>query len=107
MFVHVSKNDLLLLFPSLAGPMIIVPPQDRDITQGETVLLPCIAQGKPSPTIQWSKTQGQLPNGAVTSLFGLQLFSVSMTDGGTYQCTATNEVTAISNFANVVVHGKQ
>ena len=99
--------DLLLFFLSTAGPMIIVSPEDRDITQGENVLLPCIAQGKPFPTIQWSKTQGQLPNGAVTSLFGLQLYSVSMTDGGTYQCTATNQVTAISSFASVVVHGKQ
>lgn len=54
---------------------------------GQTVILPCVVQGEPSPEVSWF--HNGLPVGLKnTTPFRIQ--QVSLADQGTYQCVAKN-----------------
>ncbi|XP_060245885.1 hemicentin-2 [Meriones unguiculatus] len=76
---------------------------------GENASLPCPARGTPKPQITWRRGPSSEPlNGragvAVLDEGSLFLSSVSLADGGEYECQATNEVGSASRRAKLVVY---
>ncbi|KAM6184061.1 hemicentin-2 [Erethizon dorsatum] len=76
---------------------------------GENASLPCLARGTPKPQVTWRKgpslepLSGR-PGVAVLDNGSLFLSLVSPTDGGDYECQATNEAGSASRRAKLVVY---
>ncbi|XP_021325404.2 neural cell adhesion molecule L1.2 isoform X1 [Danio rerio] len=63
------------------------------VLSGQNLELECIVQGLPSPSIQWIRKDGVLSESRTTKDSNdrvLRFQNISETDGGEYQCTATN-----------------
>uniref|UniRef100_A0AAQ6I864 Ig-like domain-containing protein n=1 Tax=Anabas testudineus TaxID=64144 RepID=A0AAQ6I864_ANATE len=70
-----------------AKPRIQPAPSVLKALMGQTVILPCVVQGEPSPEVSWF--HNGLPVGLKnTTPFRIQ--QVSLADQGTYQCVAKN-----------------
>ena len=76
---------------------------------GSTILIDCVANGAPEPTIQWSADGRRLQSNHRVTLFQngtLKITRVETRDSRKYTCTATNMGgSAIRNSA-VTVGGK-
>ncbi|XP_052503745.1 LOW QUALITY PROTEIN: hemicentin-2 [Budorcas taxicolor] len=75
---------------------------------GENASLPCPARGTPKPQVTWRKGPSSeplrgRPGLAVLDEGSLFLASVSPSDGGDYECQATNEAGSASRRAKLVV----
>nr|KAF6314649.1 hemicentin 2 [Myotis myotis] len=75
---------------------------------GENASLPCPARGTPQPQVTWRKGPSSeplrgRPGLAVLDEGSLFLASVSPSDGGDYECQASNEAGAASRRAKLVV----
>ncbi|XP_035392059.1 hemicentin-1 [Electrophorus electricus] len=71
-------------------------PGDVTLSVGETLSLACHAQGAPPPTVTWT-ANGYAHTGATVDESGRSLLvieKVTVSDGGTYVCTAGNRVGA-------------
>ncbi|XP_041856289.1 hemicentin-1 [Melanotaenia boesemani] len=75
--LHIQVKPRIQSAPSLLKALL-----------GQTVTLPCVVQGEPSPEISWFHN-GQ-PVG-VKNVAPLQIQQVSLADQGTYQCVAKND----------------
>ncbi|XP_063100238.1 hemicentin-2 isoform X2 [Cavia porcellus] len=76
---------------------------------GENASLPCPARGTPMPQVTWRKGPSLEPlsgrPGVVVLDDGsLFLSLVSLTDGGDYECQATNEVGSVSRRTKLLVY---
>uniref|UniRef100_A0A6Q2XG25 Neural cell adhesion molecule L1 n=1 Tax=Esox lucius TaxID=8010 RepID=A0A6Q2XG25_ESOLU len=61
--------------------------------RGQSLELECIVQGLPTPTIQWVRKDGELSEVRTSRVLSdrlLRFSSVSESDAGEYQCTASN-----------------
>uniref|UniRef100_A0A3Q3E3Y9 Ig-like domain-containing protein n=1 Tax=Hippocampus comes TaxID=109280 RepID=A0A3Q3E3Y9_HIPCM len=84
-----DKTRVKVVLLSLAKPRIQPAPPLLKALVGQTVTLPCVVQGEPSPEVNWF--HNGLPVGIKdTSPFRIQ--HVSMADKGTYQCVARNSL---------------
>lgn len=82
-----------MLFYAVA-PKFIVRPENTTAVEGLEIMLSCVAEGDPKPTIQWDKNSRMnnlnddrfvtYPNGS------LYIREVYMSDEGSYGCTAGN-----------------
>ncbi|XP_078134261.1 MAM domain-containing glycosylphosphatidylinositol anchor protein 2 [Sander vitreus] len=78
------------------------------VNPGETVSLVCVAStGDPPPSLQWVRPGGEgLPKRSVVNGGTLTLPVVTVEDGGTYSCVASNNVgNAAKKSANILVRG--
>uniref|UniRef100_A0A3B4XL25 Hemicentin-1-like n=1 Tax=Seriola lalandi dorsalis TaxID=1841481 RepID=A0A3B4XL25_SERLL len=74
--LHIQAKPRIQTAPSLLKALI-----------GQTVILPCVVQGEPSPEVSWF--HNGLPVG-VKNTTPLRIQQVSLADQGTYQCVARN-----------------
>lgn len=107
-----KKLDCLVWHPTLASPrrlknrLVVHFPPHAEVTgfngdwfSGmENAALRCVSGGNPKPqSFTWSRNGGELPEGAVSfPKNGTLVFRrpLTVSDGGTYQCVAENEVGA-------------
>ncbi|XP_035380031.1 neural cell adhesion molecule L1-like protein isoform X4 [Electrophorus electricus] len=85
-----NTNSILERKPSLMSP-----PGDRTYThhvKGEELLLECIAEGFPTPKVEWSRVGHGLSDRAVVENHGkiLSIEEVQQEDEGKYMCKARN-----------------
>uniref|UniRef100_A0A8D2ZR19 Hemicentin-1 n=1 Tax=Scophthalmus maximus TaxID=52904 RepID=A0A8D2ZR19_SCOMX len=73
--LHIQVKPRIQPAPSLLKALV-----------GQTVTLPCVVQGEPSPEVTWF--HNGLPLGVNTTPLRIQ--QVSLADQGTYQCVARN-----------------
>jgi len=77
--------------PYERAPAVVVNPQYKQATAGDTFSFDCEAEGTPTPSIVWSRAGGY-PLSYRATVRGSQLSFRSLTkeDEGQYLCTATN-----------------
>jgi len=75
------------------APAVVINPQYKQATVGDSISFDCEAEGPPAPTISWSRA-GSYPLSYRASVRGSRLSFRSLTkeDEGQYICTATNRV---------------
>ena len=95
MFGHLLTNSAV----SPAGSVFVSPFGNVLTKFNSTVSLTCLAQGGPNNMFEWSKQGMTVSNGDV-----LELTMITGSDGGTYQCTVTND--AGSGTATTSVTGR-
>ncbi|CAF0798846.1 unnamed protein product [Didymodactylos carnosus] len=69
--------------------------KDIEISEGDNVVLQCIAQGQPTPQIQWMKADASpLPDGNIRTIGAVELAinDIKRQDRGIYKCLAVNLV---------------
>ncbi|XP_072856594.2 neuronal cell adhesion molecule isoform X18 [Pogona vitticeps] len=74
--------------------------------RGNTLLLECIAEGLPTPAIQWIKEGGELPvNRTFFENFHktLKIIDISEADSGNYKCMAANRLGSAHHVIMVTV----
>ncbi|XP_063796713.1 neural cell adhesion molecule L1-like protein isoform X2 [Pseudophryne corroboree] len=81
---------------------------DKPITalKGEVLMLECIAEGLPSPTIEWKKEEdNSLRHHVVFESYGkvLKITNVTEKDHGIYHCAARNELGSDQRSFHVLV----
>ncbi|XP_058146939.1 neural cell adhesion molecule L1 isoform X3 [Dasypus novemcinctus] len=77
-----------LLFPTSSSSHLVA-------LQGQPLILECIAEGFPTPTIKWLRPSGPMPADRVTYQNHnktLQLVNVGEEDDGEYRCLAENSL---------------
>ncbi|XP_053339344.1 cell adhesion molecule L1-like a [Clarias gariepinus] len=76
-------------------PNLLVPSGDlsqKYLVQGQDLEIECIAEGFPTPIIEWSKTEGKLPQRTNIKNYGKLLIITNVTedDSGKYMCKSKN-----------------
>lgn len=86
--------------------------EDKEITAGESVVLPCMASGTPKPTIEWLK-DGEPIHTTERHFFTAEdqlmiIVDTLPSDAGTYQCQLNNSLGKEIGFSRLQVKsGKQ
>uniref|UniRef100_A0A8C6MHB1 DS cell adhesion molecule like 1 n=1 Tax=Nothobranchius furzeri TaxID=105023 RepID=A0A8C6MHB1_NOTFU len=83
---------LSVMDPSESSPVILDSFQAGEVYAGQSIDLPCIAGGYPSPTVRWLKDGRPLPSDArwTRRLTGLTISDLRQEDSGSYACEVTN-----------------
>lgn len=84
-------NSILKRRPSLLSPS--TDKTEKRLIKGDELLLECIAEGYPTPKVEWEKSGHRLPDKATVENHGkvLSIPEVDDEDSGTYKCKAKNE----------------
>jgi len=97
MFGHLNQVGLLTsVYLCLEPPVFIKPMEHKDITEGETTVLECMAGGHPKPKLTWTKDSQPLE--ATSRHFFtaenqlLIIVNSAKTDSGNYNCEIANSV---------------
>ncbi|XP_071961512.1 contactin-3-like [Antedon mediterranea] len=82
----------------------------QNVLEGDTVTLQCFFSGRPTPSLSWTRTDGEsLPSGSFQTDYSQELVipNIAIEDAGTYRCSASNSVqSGISNEGTVIVRSK-
>ncbi|XP_070765761.1 cell adhesion molecule L1-like a isoform X1 [Enoplosus armatus] len=94
--------------PPVRIPGLLLPSgvqTEKVLLKGENLLLECIPQGYPTPTVRWMKLGDKLPPRAKPINFGklLSISAVEESDGGKYMCTAQNSAGEAVHYFDVIV----
>ncbi|XP_038863351.1 neural cell adhesion molecule L1-like protein [Salvelinus namaycush] len=89
-------------------PSLLVPSgvqSDVWLVKGEELVLECIAEGFPTPVIEWTKRREKLPKRANIKNYGkrLTIYNIEEEDDGKYMCEARNSVGDTVHYFNVIV----
>ncbi|CAL1265790.1 unnamed protein product [Larinioides sclopetarius] len=89
-------------------PQFTMQPQIQGVEMGRNALLPCRAEGTPTPTIRWLKSYIPVdmsdPRYSLVQGSSLQIMETEEDDQGSYECVADNEKgTAVSGPATLYV----
>ncbi|XP_055609212.1 neogenin isoform X3 [Uranotaenia lowii] len=94
---------------TFAPPSFVIVPQPQTVKEGDTVILDCVANGNPKPTIRWLRNGEEIDMNDLDSRFriigtgSLQIDSIQDTDAGDYQCRASNSEDSLDASATVQV----
>ena len=95
-----SVNGLVFFFP--VPPTVVVFPAQITVEEDSTVVLPCTAEGYPTPHVVWIAPNGTVLQNRTTDT-NLTLPNVSRHSSGTYRCNAANKVGSDSGTVNLDV----
>ena len=92
---------------SISPPTVVVSPVTLTVNEGGSALFQCSANGNPEPAVAWSKlaNQSEIIQSAVSG-GKLHLMHVTGSDGGLYQCSATNILGNSREVVRLTVTGK-
>ncbi|XP_053377486.1 neuroglian-like isoform X2 [Mercenaria mercenaria] len=74
-------------------PIIVkLPPAQKKVTEGQSVILECLVTGKPDPIVTWYRGTSRITGGRfqILSNGNLHIAKVVMADAGDYRCQAYN-----------------
>ncbi|XP_048772936.2 hemicentin-1-like isoform X2 [Ostrea edulis] len=92
-------------------PIFKIEPTNMRITQGDTVVMDCVAEGEPTPDISWLRGWKDIVTGERLSILpnnSLRIIAAQMSDAGLYRCKAANRlgITIVEANMTIVVHGR-
>ncbi|XP_067360889.1 neural cell adhesion molecule L1-like protein isoform X13 [Channa argus] len=98
-----NANAILERRPSLLTPSGVK--SETQLVKGEDLKLECIAEGFPTPQVDWVKIGHQLPVKAILENHGKQLIvpRVEQEDSGKYMCKAKNPLGEAVHYFTVTV----
>ncbi|XP_041113923.1 neuronal cell adhesion molecule-like isoform X14 [Polyodon spathula] len=105
-------NDTEFYSDSPAGerrPTFMIPKgqtSNKLVLRGHVLKLECIAEGLPTPEIQWRKESGELPSKRTfheNFQKTLKIIDVTEADAGLYRCVAKNSLGSIHHIINVTI----
>ncbi|XP_074531572.1 neural cell adhesion molecule L1-like protein isoform X2 [Halichoeres trimaculatus] len=104
-FSSESANAIPKRRPSLLTPSGVK--SEVQLIKGEDLKLECIAEGFPTPQVEWVKVGNQLPITAKLENHGKLLIvqQVEQEDSGKYMCKAKNALGEASHYFTVTVEG--
>ncbi|KAJ8361263.1 hypothetical protein SKAU_G00177880 [Synaphobranchus kaupii] len=102
---NASANAILERKPSLVVPPAVNTDTDIGLVKDDKLELECIAEGFPTPKIEWIKVGRGLPNKASIENHGklLTISEVDADDEGMYVCNATNPYGKVAHSFHVRV----
>ena len=92
-----------ICFLTSAKPRIQLAPSILKALIGQTVTLPCVVQGEPSPEVTWF--HNGLPVG-LKNTTPLRILKASLNDQGTYKCVARNSAGEETSEINLQILGE-
>ncbi|XP_055887034.1 peroxidasin homolog [Biomphalaria glabrata] len=101
-----NKVELRYLSDEAVMPKFMEAPSDVSVIEGDDVVLPCQASGKPRPEITWNiNSEPVTSNIRMRTLANgsLSIINIRVSDAGRYVCQASNSVQTITTVANVRV----
>ena len=92
---------------SIAAPSLPQRPVEATVNESQTAILKCVADGRPTPQVTWSKLNSSLPAGRhmITSS-ALIVKDIRSEDDGVYRCRAENLPGSINSTAKLTVQCK-
>uniref|UniRef100_A0AAQ5XFJ8 Neural cell adhesion molecule L1 n=1 Tax=Amphiprion ocellaris TaxID=80972 RepID=A0AAQ5XFJ8_AMPOC len=101
--VMLSSNAILERRPSLLMPS--GGKSEKQLVKGEDLKLECIAEGYPTPQVEWVKMDRQLPVKATLESHGKLLIvpRVEQKDSGKYMCKAKNPLGEAFHYFTVTI----
>uniref|UniRef100_A0A8B9KU09 Neural cell adhesion molecule L1-like protein n=1 Tax=Astyanax mexicanus TaxID=7994 RepID=A0A8B9KU09_ASTMX len=102
------NNKIIVISDLKKKPNLLVPSDNQSqvhIVKGEELELECIAEGFPTPAIEWSKPGEKLPKRSNIKNYGklLTISKVSEEDSGKYMCKASNGLGEALHYFHVHV----
>ena len=102
-----ARSSGILEIERREPPVLEIYPQpEQRVTEGQGVFYQCrVTGGIPTPTMQWSRTDGRPISSNVEILDGgvLRINSASAAEAGEYKCTATNAAGTEEMIATLVL----
>ncbi|XP_046815214.1 peroxidasin homolog [Vespa crabro] len=88
-----TSVDLDVLNSDYSPPKLTYQPHDMEAEPGAIVEVPCRAEGRPKPLIQWKKDGTSIAGDRtrVSRAGSLYLYNVTSQDTGRYECSAVND----------------
>ncbi|KAL2716374.1 peroxidasin [Vespula squamosa] len=88
-----TSVDLDVLNSEYSPPKLTYQPHDMEAEPGAIVEVPCRAEGRPKPLIQWKKDGTSIASNRtrVSRAGSLYLYNVTSQDTGRYECSAVND----------------
>ena len=88
-----------------SAPVLLKPPSEVSVNEGQTAVFTCSADGHPPPQITWSKVSSSLPVGrhVIDSSGALIIKNVKPEDDGVYSCRAENLLGSVSASTRLTV----
>ena len=97
--------EILRLFSDLPSVTIRGGTSVKTVSVGGNLTLECIGTGNPKPQIQWSRVDGQLPQGLIIEDGILIIQNARHSYGGVYICEATNRIGSVQSQVAIFVQG--
>lgn len=73
------------------SPNVRIEPRYLEVDEGDSIEFRCIAEGRPTPTVRWTRgVDGPLPDYATVQDGILRIPNIRKSDEAEYYCTATN-----------------
>ena len=96
---------ILRLFSDLPSVTIRGGTSVKTVSVDGNLTLECIGTGNPKPQIQWSRVDGQLPQGLIIEGGILIIQNARHSYGGVYICEATNRIGSVQSQVAIFVQG--
>ncbi|XP_062570988.1 hemicentin-1-like isoform X1 [Saccostrea cucullata] len=81
--------------------------EEYTITTGETIVLPCVVKGKPTPAVSWRKNfvrfSPESSERFLSSSLGLTIFTAEVSDRAIYECVASNVAGETTKIITLIV----
>ncbi|CAB3373221.1 Hypothetical predicted protein [Cloeon dipterum] len=90
----IGTTQTIIYVKVVGAPILSEALKNESARAGDMVLFRCLAQGQPSPTVNWYKEGQLIPHGGNVALLAngqiLRIEQVKLSDAGQYTCLARN-----------------